>query len=246
MSRLIITGAGHSGTNLVLEILRAHGKWDIHPKDGLTEDRVILSKLQRFGLSDDYLTKLCTENKPINRTGLETLMNYDFDMQFVFCVRSPIDCALARIYKYYPINGEDALKVIEHLEYAADILDLIMEKWPYALTVVPMNFLLKGFEESAKMIIYNVDQKSKKEDIKPEVFEAYQNVLVKDKKEKYKGKLDKRRANILEYEEELFGDFWEDPFYKEQKSMILKYFGDDLEVWKDRPSYEFWKRSMEV
>ena len=129
MGRVLITGAGHSGTNLVLETLRLSNSYKFFPDDGVhTEDRHIHIKLDKIGLPINYGTKLCTENTMIEPKFLTKLLRYDPKIDIIFCMRNPVDTALARIFKFNGELGYDAKGNIEHLNHTADVLDFFWKE----------------------------------------------------------------------------------------------------------------------
>lgn len=239
MGKVLITGAGHSGTNLVLEGLRASGAYKFYPDDGLhTEDRAIEARI-KVGLCTNYGTKLCTENTMITPKFLKALLDKYEDMSVVFCLRNPIDVSLARIHKFNGEAGYDADGNIKQLNHTADILDFLFSEYPYRIHLVFMPDLLMNYEAYMKLLSLQLDIKYNRE-----MSLAYKNMRIEEKKRKYQGEIDLRQCNLRENEKELFGDYWKQSQPLVWKMLIEGYFGKGASIWKDRPTYAFWSVLM--
>lgn len=115
--RILVTGPGHSCTNLVFEIVRASGKFDIYPilpiryRDTvIAEDRFLFLRhrwLDFFGrkgeLPLNYAAKLATENKGFTVQNVVRLME-SYDMYFLFCMRHPYDLFLSKCIRGLPAS----------------------------------------------------------------------------------------------------------------------------------------------
>lgn len=241
MKPIIITGPGHSGTNLALEILRAHDKWTTYPLNGQTEDRDIIN-LYPKKLPDNYLTKLCTENNAITKKNIKKLIDNNTDLYFLFCLRNPLDTALARVAKYYSIDGTDALRVIRELNFAAQILEYLYENYPNNLKVCSHKFLILNFEKASQNLIEQLDNKEVV--VKKGVYTSYKNIRIDDKRKKYKGVLDKRQADLQSNLSSIYSTIWSDPFYTEQAEILYDYFKSNCKEWDYLLSYKLWETTM--
>lgn len=89
--RLIVSGAGRGGTNLLTELLRKVTDLNF---TSLIEDRDIM---RYTVLPTNYATKLATENIAFSKKNMSKLMNQHDDLYIVFSLRHPIDNCLSKI-----------------------------------------------------------------------------------------------------------------------------------------------------
>jgi len=244
--RLIITGPGHSGTNLVLEAVRMAGEHSFFPDDGIhTEDREIVSRMRsKEGLPKNYATKLATENTMISENFFTEVMDKYPDMQIVFCIRNPIDVALARIFKFKGKEPYDAKGNIKQLNFASDILEFLNKKYPTRTMVFYMPEYLENdvrpfaLQELCHFLaIPYIEQMTN----------AHKLIRIKEKQIKYKGEIDPRQKDLLKYRKELFNDFWEKEPFKGMLEEVITYFdGGNFKVWENKRTYPYWLVLMEI
>lgn len=92
----IITGCGRSGTNLLLEIVRASGIFDFTKE---VEDRAFFS---RDVLPPKYGTKIAIEWDVMTIENLMRVMDINYRMKLLFSFRHPYDIILSKVYRGRP------------------------------------------------------------------------------------------------------------------------------------------------
>ena len=113
MSRLLITGPGHSGGNWVTEICRATGNYNFTQ---VLEDRNIL---YREKLPEGYATKITTDFPGINWLSFYGLLEKYDDLKIIFTFRHPLDNCLSKIARGMPIEGNEPFSSLIDFSYEA-------------------------------------------------------------------------------------------------------------------------------
>ena len=93
-SRVLVTGAGRGGTNLLLEAIRGLGI----PATAEVEDRNFFSR----NLPSCYLTKLATDNTSFTFENLLDKMETYLDLKVIFVTRHPFDNILSKVRRGQP------------------------------------------------------------------------------------------------------------------------------------------------
>lgn len=94
--KILVTGAGRGGTNLVTELIRSMKIVTFTPQ---VEDR---SFFNSSILSNNYGTKLAIGNKGFNILNIKRMMDSNTDLFVVFSLRHPIDNVLSKIVRGQP------------------------------------------------------------------------------------------------------------------------------------------------
>jgi len=102
--RILVTGAGHSGTCLVTEFVRTLGMVDFSSE---VEDREIFIANQ---FPDNYGTKLTTEWDTVGYTeySLKNMLDRYEDLHIIFCIRNPIDVCMSKIVRSDKSIGDNS------------------------------------------------------------------------------------------------------------------------------------------
>lgn len=115
MSRLLITGPGHSGGNWVTEICRETGVYNFTKA---IEDRTILYNKE---LHEGYATKITTDFPGINWLSLFNLLDVYDDMKVIFTFRHPLDNCLSKIMRGMPLPDNEPFNDLIDFSYEATL-----------------------------------------------------------------------------------------------------------------------------
>lgn len=91
--RILVTGAGRGGTNLVRAVVKELNVVNFTVKE---EDRELFN---HKALPENYGTKLTTENKGFTIKNIAKLMNDHNDLCIVFSLRNPVDNCMAKMVR---------------------------------------------------------------------------------------------------------------------------------------------------
>ena len=133
MSRLLITGPGHSGGNWVNEICRETGMYNFTK---VIEDRNIMYHKE---LPEGYATKITTDFPGINWMYFFSLMdNYD-DLKIIFTFRHPLDNCLSKIVRGMPMEGNEPFSNLIEFSYEATLYGSVKSIEYALLTIHTLN-----------------------------------------------------------------------------------------------------------
>jgi hypothetical protein len=155
--KILVTGAGRGGTNLVTELMRNSNVVNFTSE---IEDR----KLFSYGvLIPNYGTKLATENSGFTLEGIQLLLKNNPDLYVIFSLRHPIDNCLSKILRGQPksMGGDSRVEQkapdatlkgsVGAIKHMYKIYSFIKENYPKQLITIKMEDLIT---ESDKIIKY--------------------------------------------------------------------------------------------
>ena len=118
--KLLVTGMGHSGSNLLTDMIRASNCYNFTPH---VEDRDFCDGLLVAYLRN-YATKLCIDN-PENfpMTKFHNIMDRFPNLKVLVSIRHPVDTTLSWVYRELPIEmGGDSIETaVEDVDLAPEV-----------------------------------------------------------------------------------------------------------------------------
>lgn len=154
--RILVTGAGRSGSNLVAAIVRCFPEVTFDRK---TEDRNFF----KYGtLPENYGTKLCFENNGYTIEALDRMMREYPDLKVILSVRHPVDNCLCKVVRGQPKgslntdSGVDYISpdatpegAIKFVKMANDVWEMLNKNHPNRFAVVGMEDIIKDVVDVA-------------------------------------------------------------------------------------------------
>lgn len=157
--KILVTGAGRGGTNLVTELIRASNLVKFTEE---VEDRNFFKHKK---LPDNYGTKLATENKGFTIESIDKVLKNNPDLYVVFSLRHPIDNCLSKIVRGQPKSrGGDSnveeiapdatikgsIKAIKHMFI---IYDFLNQSYNNRLITVKMEDLFNNLDDIINRLV---------------------------------------------------------------------------------------------
>lgn len=227
--RLLISGAGRGGTNLLTELVRSLTTANFSQN---VEDRNIMEK----PFPENYGTKLAIENVTFTENNLIKLMDTYDDLYLIFSVRNPIDNCLSKI-----VRGQSKSKGGDNdteetapdatIEGATDsitrlykLINMSSEKYPKRVFVVRMEDIITKSEE----VVNTINSKLKLTESK--TYTNFQNNnRNRYQKGRYGNKLDTSQIDIYKQDNPFNGFFngtnTIDKIKDELKEIMEVYYG---------------------
>jgi len=193
--KVLITGSGRGGTNLLTELIRKITDLNF---TSYVEDRSFFKK----ELPENYATKLSTEHPTFTIENLEKKIKNNNDLKICIVLRHPIDNCLSKIYRGRPKNegGDKLINVIskdgtekscvEAIKKTYSILSFLNQKYKDKILVVTMEDIITK-TDSVVLKISNFLNIKPKEHIGFQKFNR--NIY---QKKRYKNNLDKNQINL--------------------------------------------------
>ena len=156
--KILVTGTGRGGTNLVTELIRYMKIVIFTPQ---VEDR---SFFDSSILSNNYGTKLAVDNMKFNVLNIKKMMDNNHDLFVVFSLRHPIDNALSKIVRGQPQSkGGDSTTeerapdgtiegAVAAIQFMYEIYLYLQENYPERLLVVKMEDLILEPKATAERV----------------------------------------------------------------------------------------------
>jgi hypothetical protein len=215
--KLLVTGLGHSGTNLLTDMVRGAGFYNFTPQ---VEDRQFCDALLPLYMKN-YATKLCIEPPYFYLNGFKTVMEKFPNLKVVVSLRHPVDQVLSCIYRELPVTmGGDSLEIkedevdhnVEHKiamwnsEYFQNIT-YILNHYGYAGRSIgyKMEDLLLSTEKVARGLAFWLELPYTDAMAKPWEISRHEGQL-----HRYKRKLDKTQIDVYKRWKTDFNGFFAD------------------------------------
>jgi hypothetical protein len=206
--KVIISGAGRGGTNLLRELVDKITDIDFTTE---VEDRNIDKRTE---LPKSYGTKLATENGCFTIDTISRFMDKHEDLYIIFSLRHPIDNCLSKIVrgqkssdggdKPTEILSSDATvdKAVGSINFLYITIDKLKDKYPNRIITVKMEDVLLDTENTVGHIckFLGID--------KPKTWDGFQvNNKNRYQKNRYGNNLDKGQINLFKDTESFNGFF---------------------------------------
>jgi hypothetical protein len=218
MSRLLITGPGHSGGNWVTEICRSTGVYNF---TDVIEDRSIM---YRPKLYDGYATKITTDFPGINWISFSNLLSMYEDLKIIFTFRHPLDNCLSKIVRGMPMEGNEPFKDLIEFSYEAT-MDGSVKSIEYAFLTLNTLGLTEFSDRVTSVRLESLinNEKSVVEyicdfigiDYKDEFLGGYERTNNKWQIKRYDGKLDTSQIDMYKRWDTIYNGF-----YKNRRDII--------------------------
>ena len=219
----LVLGCGRTGTNMLLEILRASPQ--LQATDA-TEDKHVFRRSEK--LPENYLSKCDTVYVPdLGMT--KRLIEDNPELRILWTIRDLRDTALSKIYRGQPGHDSPTLSddathdgCIRDLEWMHKVYKFIKANYPDRIMVVKMENVILNFENTIKKVCnfcgidYIVEMQ--------EFTGRYRN---KHKASRYKG-LDRKQIEIYKSIETIY-----DGFFNEHPINIGSLFADLIPYQKE-------------
>jgi len=226
--KVLVTGAGRGGTNLLTELIRKISDLKFTSS---VEDRNFFKK----ELPNKYATKLATEHPTFTIENLENKIKSNDDLKICMVLRNPIDNCLSKIYRGRPKSqggdkpnekiSEDATEktCVDAIEKTYKILSFLNEKHKDKLLVVTMEDIITETEKVVSKISNFLS-------IEPKEYEGFQNNNRNVyQKRRYKNKLNENQINLHKDLKNSYGGFFEN---KPIKDNLEKSLSDIIKEYK--------------
>ena len=163
MGRVLISGAGHSGTNLATQLVVATQKFNF---TYMVEDRMFFV---RKDLPPGYATKLAVENDGFTVTNISKVLDRFEDLKIIFSLRHPVDRCLSHIYRGRPasVGGDSWEEVFDpnatfvnsplNLRYMVMLLLRIEDIFADRVLRMPMELIITDVRKAANLICEFLD-----------------------------------------------------------------------------------------
>lgn len=157
--QVIITGCGRSGTNLLLEMVRASGKYDFTKT---VEDREFFNHEQ---LPSEYGSKIAIEWDSMTVESMLEIMEINPRLKVLFSFRHPYDTILSKVYRGRPKfqggdNDSEQTAKDGTIEVAAiyvkkswDIYQALATKYPDKVKPVRMEDILSNTLNTVRYVV---------------------------------------------------------------------------------------------
>lgn len=213
--QVIVVGAGRSGTNWALEVVRCSGKFDFTEK---VQDNDIFNHEK---LPAKYGTKIPTEHRQFNLRNLKRLMNRNKGLKVLFTIRHPVDMALSKIYRGQPaelggdLPGRSPDANLGGALYAVEFMYLMWKhmcrRWSDRMLTVKLEDLILVPETPVRAICEFLDIKEQLS-----MFQAYKFIRVPYKHQRYHYEIDKSQVGLHKRWETIYGGF-----FKTRKTEVM-------------------------
>ncbi|NOY53535.1 MAG: glycosyltransferase [Deltaproteobacteria bacterium] len=211
-SRIVITGAGHSGTNWITEIVRSSGRYQFTE---YMEDRELFRHKE---LPTGYGTQLATENPGFHWKNLKTLLDRYKDLAVILITRHPIDTCLSKIVRGQLKGGDGPVENIwdyswdstlkgsvKSIEGMYDILVRLQQEYPDRVHRLTLEDLITQRETEIDRIC------SFLQILRTEAMtEAYRNIRNVHQQKRCGKAVDGGQINLYRNLQEAFGGFFHD------------------------------------
>ena len=218
MSRLLISGPGHSGGNWAMEIMRATDKYRFTE---VLEDRNIK---YHDSLYEGYATKITTDYPGIDWMLFAYLLETYPDLKIIFTFRHPLDNCLSKIARGMPIEGNEPFDGLINFSYEATLFGsiksiecavssfLFIKSMVYKDRVVGIRLedLILKEEEVVKELCKFVDV-----EYKDDFLGGYSRTNNKLQINRYNRELDTNQVDIYKRWDSIY-----DGFYKDKKQLV--------------------------
>lgn len=206
--RVLVTGAGRSGTNWATEIVRGTGKFRFTKQ---IEDR---NFFRRWRLPRYYGTKLATENIGFTWENLKSkIQKYD-DLMVIFITRHPIDNCLSKIKRGQPnYKGGDASSelapdattygAISALGHTYHIFQNLTKDYPERTFHIKLENLISDTEKEVLRICHFIKCKPTKK-----ALEAFKHNRNKFQKARYGNDIDISQIDMYKRWPEIYDGFF--------------------------------------
>lgn len=149
--KLLISGVGHSGSNLLTDMVRAAEYYNFTP---MVEDRMMCDAWMPLYIKN-YATKLCLDSPYWDMNKFKLLMDKFPNMKVMLAIRHPVDQMLSWIYRELPVSmGGDSLEIKE-----ADVdhqLELKIARWNSELLQNTL-FVLNEYGHTDRALGYKME-----------------------------------------------------------------------------------------
>ncbi len=156
--KLLVTGVGHSGSNLFTDVLRAADFYNFTP---MVEDRSFCDGLLPLYLKN-YATKLCLDSPYFDVNKFRVIMDKFPNLKVILTLRHPVDQTLSWIYRELPVSmGGDSLEIKEEdVDHAVQVK---LGRWQTEFTQ-NITFILNNYGWEARALGYKMEDLLSKPD----------------------------------------------------------------------------------
>ena len=157
--QVVITGCGRSGTNLLLEMVRASEKYKF---TATVEDREFFNHEK---LPDDYGSKIAVEWDSMTIESMLEIMEINHRLKILFSFRHPYDIILSKVYRGRPRfqggdnDSEQTAKdgtievAAEYVKKSWDIYQALATKYPDRVKPVRMEDILTNTFNTVRYVV---------------------------------------------------------------------------------------------
>lgn len=208
--KVLISGAGRSGTNWLTEIIRASGAYRF---TDVIEDRNFFNYDY---LPNGYGTKLATENKGFTLENIRKVMSINSSLKILFAIRHPVDLCMAKIYRGQPSSqggdGEDRLApdatvkgAISAVKYSESILEELIKTYSNRVLAINLEDLIENTEVEIDKICKFLGIEKKEE-----MLTAYTKNRNTNHQKRYGDQVDKSQGNLRDNWQTVYNGFFAD------------------------------------
>jgi len=122
--QVVITGCGRSGTNLLLEVVRASGQFNFTEE---VEDKRVFDRF----IYSNYGTKIAVEWDSFTVDNLARMLDMLPDLKILFSFRHPYDTILSKVYRGQPKSkgGDNGTEEIAKDGTISKATDYVRKSW---------------------------------------------------------------------------------------------------------------------
>lgn len=208
--KVLISGAGRSGTNWLTEIVRASDEFKFTEA---VEDRNLFNY---ESLPGQYGTKLATENKGFNWKNMDKMMDKNKTLKVLFSVRHPVDLCMAKIKRGQPSSqgGDGSNKLapdatvngsIKAAKKMYKLSKKLKEKYPDRVMFVKLEDLIENTENEVKKIARFLGTGINDKMLNAQAFNRNTH-----HQKRYGGEIDKSQRNLFKRWNSVYNEFFKD------------------------------------
>lgn len=225
--KVLVSGIGHSGTNVFTELVRASGAFDFINFGSNVEDRMswcLPNSGALLVLTENYGSKMACEAPYFNIVEFLANMERFPNLHVLLCLRHPVDTVLSGIYRSLPESmGGDSLEIKEEdVRIDKKYIDNAVQMWQRVHLPMMLNMLyrygdtlrvvpikLEALIESPTNVAKNIATWLKIP-YKEEMANPWNKVRHAGQVKRYEGKIDRSQIYTHQRWEELYGGFFAD------------------------------------
>jgi hypothetical protein len=222
--KVLVTGVGHSGTNLFSDVIRASGYYNFYKGQ---EDRVFTLGLTPL-LMLNYGAKLACDSSSFIPEGFATVMDKFPGTQVIVTIRHPFDIALSTCYRELPASmGGDAAEEVEVGPFTMAHATHYLKRWnernftmladiinTYGPQGRAMMYSMESLLEEPEVVAKDIARFLEIEYV-PEMAEPWKLNRHPRQKQRYKGELDMGQINLYQRWNTIY-----DGFYSDKKDFV--------------------------
>lgn len=222
--KIIVTGVGHSGTNLLLEIVRATQAYNVV---GIQEDRFFCTGIPLL-LVPNYAAKLACDSPAFDVQAFAMNMDKFLGLRVMVTVRHPLDAALSGGFRGMPesMGGDSLYDTIP--SYTVTEAEELIELWNQDFAP-KLYGLINTYGPHRRAIMFKMEDIVTRSDVvakeaakwigieyREEMAAPWKTNTHRGQKKRYKGKLDPSQVDVYKRWDTIY-----DGFYADKKEYVF-------------------------